>query len=130
MATSPPKTTMFSDNTIDGKLPVPVDKPPCDDEPPIHPLSVVPFIAVDNLWLLADWAALLWAVTIPLSFFAVCIPAYPVQKHMRGDPSGRAMACASLLGVRAAIPTSITGSTAGLKVRGYTGLRRLVQGRK
>jgi hypothetical protein len=121
---------MLSNSTKDGNLPVPAEKPPRSDEPPIHPLSAVLLIAIDNLWLLADWAALLWVVTIPLSFFAVCIPVYLVQKHMRGDPSGRAMAIAALLGVLAAIPTSITGSTAGLMVLGYAGLYRLVRRRK
>jgi hypothetical protein len=111
-------------------LPVQADQDPRSQEPPIHPLSAVLLIAIDNLWLLADWAALLWIVTIPLSFFAVCLPVYLIQKHMRQDSSGRAMAIAALLGVLAAIPTSITGSTAGLVVLGYTGLHRFLRKRR
>jgi hypothetical protein len=117
-------------NAMDASRPVPAAIPLHSDEPPIHPLSAALLIAIDNLWLLADWAVLMWIVTIPLSFFAVCIPVYLVQRHMRGDPPGRAMAIATLLGVLAAIPTSITGSTAGLMVLGYSGLRRILRRRK
>jgi hypothetical protein len=117
-------------NAMDASGRVPAAIPPHSDEPPIHPLSAALLIAIDNLWLLADWAVLMWIVTIPLSFFAVCIPVYLVQRHMRGDPPGRAMAIATLLGVLAAIPTSITGSTAGIMVLGYSGLRRILRRRK
>ena len=98
-------------------------------EPPIHTLSALLLVAVDNLWLLADWAALLWVITIPLSFFSVAVPVYFIQRHMRGDSSGRAMAVSTLLGVVAAVPFSVTGSGVGLALLGYSGLRKIF-GRK
>ena len=112
------------------QLPVPTDAGSRREGPAIHPLSAVLLVAVDNLWLLADWAAILWIVTIPLSFVAVSLPTYLIQKHMRGDSTGRALAIGSLLGVLAAIPTSITGTTAGLVVLGYAGIRWLRPGRR
>jgi hypothetical protein len=112
------------------RLPAPANAAPQPDPPAIHPLAAVLLVAVDNLWLLADWAALFWIVTIPLCFLAVGIPSYLIQKHMRRDTTGRALAIGSLLGVLAAIPLSITGTTAGLVVLGYAGFRWLRPGRR
>jgi hypothetical protein len=112
------------------QLPVREELPVQKNDPAIHPLAAALLIAVDNLWLLADWAVLAWVVTIPLSFLAVCLPAYLIQKHFRGDSTGRALAIGSLLGVLAAIPTSITGTGAGRAVLGYAGLRRLFPRRR
>ena len=111
-------------------LPAPVDAAATRDRPAIHPLAAVLLVIVDNLWLLADWAALLWVVTIPLCFLVVSIPSYLIQKHMNGDTTGRALAIGSLLGVLAAVPLSITGTTAGLIVLGYAGFRWLRPGRR
>jgi hypothetical protein len=111
------------------ELPVRAEATQKQEAPIIHPLSAVLMVAIDNLWLLADWAALLWMVTIPLSFVAVMIPTYLIQKHVRGDSTGRALAVSSLLGVLAAIPTPITGTTAGFIVLGYAGFRWLRRGR-
>ena len=104
--------------------------PPERRDASIHPLSAVLLITVDNLWLLADWAAFMWIVTIPLSFVAVFVPVYLIQRHFRGDSAGRAGAIASLLGVLAAVATPITGTTAGLIVLGYAGIRSLLPGRR
>jgi uncharacterized membrane protein len=111
-------------------LPIPQPPAPERRERSIHPLSAVLLITVDNLWLLADWAAFAWLITIPLSFLAVCVPVYLIQKHFRGDSSGKAMAIASLLGVLAAVPTPVTGTATGLIVLGYAGLRSLLPGRR
>ena len=88
-------------------------------------MSALLLIVVDNLWMLADWAALLWAVTIPLSFLAVFLPSYFIQKFLKGDPTGKALAVASFLGVLAAVPTPITGTTVGLVALGFAGFKFL-----
>ncbi len=93
--------------------------------PLIHPLSAVLLIAVDGLWSLADWAALAWGLTVPVSFLAVCIPAFLVQRHVHGDPGGRSLAIGSLLGVLAAVPTPVAGTVAGGVVLAMAGLRSL-----
>jgi hypothetical protein len=103
---------------------------PKRETPAIHPLAAVLLVVVDNLWLLADWAALLWIITIPLCFLVVSIPTYLIQKHLHGDTTGRALAIGSLFGVLAAVPLSITGTTAGLIVLGYAGFRWLRPGRR
>jgi hypothetical protein len=104
---------------------VAVAQPARSAEPPIHTLSALLLVVVDNLWLLADWAALLWAITIPLSFLSVAVPVYFIQRHLRGDSRGRALAISALLGVVAAVPFSVTGSGVGIALLGYSGLRRL-----
>jgi hypothetical protein len=96
-----------------------------EGRPLIHPLSAALLIAVDGLWALADWAVLAWAVTIPLSFLAVGIPTYLIQKHVNGDPGGRSLAVGAFLGVLAAVPTPITGTVVGGIVLAVAGLRSL-----
>jgi hypothetical protein len=91
----------------------------------IHPLSAVLLIAVDGLWTLVDWAAIAWIVTIPLSFLAVCLPVYMIQRHLQGTNTGKSMAIASFLGVLAAIPTPISGTLAGGIVLAMAGIRSL-----
>ena len=91
--------------------------------PLIHPWSAILLIVIDNLWLLADWAALLWIVTIPLSFLAVFIPSYFIQKFVNGDATGRSLAVALFLAVMAAVPTPVTGTTVGTIALGFAGLR-------
>ena len=95
--------------------------------PPIHALSALLLVAVDNLWNLADWAVVDWIFTIPLSFITVCVPVFFLQRHLKKDSAGRALAFATLLGVLAAIPTSITGTPIGLGLLAWTGLRKLSQ---
>lgn len=98
---------------------------PPEPRPLIHPLSAALLIAVDGLWTLADWAVLAWGVTIPLSFLAVCIPTYLIQKHVNGDQRGRSLAVGAFLGVLAAVPTPITGTVVGGIVLAMAGLRSL-----
>ena len=43
---------------------------------PVHPLSAILLMAVDNLWMLADWSAMAWLFTIPLSFVTVAVPTF------------------------------------------------------
>jgi len=95
----------------------------------IHPLSAALLIAVDGLWSIADWAVLAWPVTIPLSFVAVCVPTFLIQRYLKGDTAGRSLAVGSFLGVLAAIPTPITGTVVGgivLALAGFRSLRRLL----
>lgn len=93
---------------------------------PIHALSALVMLAVDNLWNLADWAVIGWIVTIPLSFLTVFVPVFLLQKTLKRDSTARAMAFAFLLGVLAAVPTSITGTPVGLGLLAWTGLSRLL----
>ena len=91
----------------------------------IHPLSAALLIAVDSLWTFADWAVLAWMVTIPLSFLAVFLPSFLIQKHFRKDPAGKSAAVAAFLGVLAAIPTPITGTMVGTMALALAGFRSL-----
>jgi hypothetical protein len=88
----------------------------------IHPVSALVLIAIDNLWTLTDWAAALWLITVPLSFLAVFVPAFCIQKFMHGDGIARAAMCAIGLGVLAAIPTPVMGTAVGMIVLAMAGL--------
>lgn len=106
-----------------------------DPEPPntagegsrglIHPLAAVVLVVVDSLWTLADWAAVLWLVTIPLSFVAVAFPTLLIQKFLNHDSLLRSLAVSAFLGVLAAVPTPIMGTSVGVFVLALAGWRRL-----
>jgi hypothetical protein len=93
--------------------------------PLVHPLSAGLLIAIDALWTLADWAAFAWIVTIPLSFAAVFIPGYLVQRHLNHNTRGASCAVAAVLGVLAAIPTPVTGTITGTLILALAGIRSL-----
>ncbi|MCX6926429.1 MAG: hypothetical protein NT154_24960 [Verrucomicrobia bacterium] len=96
------------------------------DGAPIHSLSALILVAVDSLWALFDWVPPAWIVAIPGCFAAVFIPTYLIQRHLKNDPRGRALAFATVLGVLAAIPTPITGTPVGLGLLAWTGIGKLL----
>ena len=83
-------------------------------------------MAVDSLWAIFDWLPPVWIVAIPGCFAAVFIPTFLIQKHLKKDSSGRALAFAAILGVLAGIPTFITGTPVGLALLAWTGLGKLL----
>ena len=95
------------------------------DPAPIHALSALILAAVDSLWALFEFAPPLWILTIPLCFLAVFVPTYFIQRHLKQDAAGRALAFAAVLGVLAAIPTPIMGTPVGLGLLAWTGLGRM-----
>jgi hypothetical protein len=92
--------------------------------PPIHPLSAGLLVAVDNLWNLADWAVVTWWMTVPLSFLSVFLPTLWLQRQLRKDRWGMAFAKALVLGLVAAIPTSLTGTPVGMALLARAGVDR------
>jgi hypothetical protein len=103
-----------------------IESPGASSGAPIHPLSAVLLIFVDNLWNLADWAVIDWFLTIPLSFITVFFPVLLIQKLLKKDDWNRALGFALLLGVVAAIPTSLTGTPVGLALLAWTGISKLL----
>jgi hypothetical protein len=99
--------------------------PPRAPSPLIHPLAAAVLIVVDSVWGLGDWNALLWLVTIPLSFLAATVPIFLIQRFIRGDGTGRAAAVATALGILAAVPTPVTGTVAGTVALAYAGFSLL-----
>jgi hypothetical protein len=99
--------------------------PPAEGAP-IHALSALTLVAVDSLWALFDWLPPVWPVAIPGCFAAVFLPTYLVQRHLKQDGKGRALAFATILGVLAALPTPITGTPVGLGLLAWTGLGKLL----
>lgn len=96
---------------------------------PVHPLAAVLLVGVDNVWNMADWMVISWAITIPSSFVSVFLPTLMIQRLVKRDGWGRALLLAALLGGLAALPTSIFGTPVGLALLAWTGLDRLL-GRK
>ena len=94
--------------------------------PPVHGLSALILVAVDSLWALFDWLPPVWVFAIPGCFAAVFVPTYLIQRHLKNDSKGRALAFATMLGVLAAIPTPITGTPVGLGLLAWTGLGKLL----
>jgi hypothetical protein len=91
---------------------------------PIHPWAALLLVVVDNLWNLTDWNAIAWIITVPLSFLSVCIPTLILQRRVAGDRWSRALIKALLLGVVAAVPTSITGTPIGAALLAWAGIER------
>ena len=104
--------------------PVPPGAPP--DGYPVHALSALILVAVDSLWAIFDWVPPAWIVAIPGCFAAVFIPTYLIQRHLKNDSQGRALAFAAVLAVLAAIPTPITGTPIGLGLLAWTGIGKLL----
>ena len=100
--------------------------PPVGGGAPVHPLAAILLMTVDNLWMLADWNALTWAVTIPLSFITVAVPTFLIQKLVKQDSFVRAAQMGLLLGTIAAIPTSLFGTPVGLALLAWTGLSKIL----
>lgn len=94
--------------------------------PPIHPLSALLLLVFDNLWTVPEFIVMNWTVTLPLSFISVFVPTFVIQKTLKKDRFGRALAYALLLGVLAAVPTSLTGTPIGLAILAWTGISKLM----
>ena len=94
--------------------------------PPIHGAAALLLLVVDNLWNLADWMVIDWVITIPLSFLSVFVPAFFIQKLLKKQSVGKALAYSLLLGVIAAVPFSVTGSTVGVGLLAWLGVSKLI----
>jgi hypothetical protein len=106
--------------------PLPIEEPHATGGPPVHPLAAVLLLLVDNLWNLADWTIIDWIVSIPLSFVMVFLPALVIQRRLMKNRWRRAFGFAALLGLIAAVPTSVTGTPIGLAILAWTGISKLL----
>jgi hypothetical protein len=94
--------------------------------PPIHPLAALLLVVIDNLWLLPEFLVIDLPITIPLSFLSVSVPTFFIQKLLKQQSTGRALAYAFLLGALAAVPFSVTGTPVGLAILAWTGISKLI----
>ena len=122
----PPRIAESSAKTIPLELVSPEPPPVSKSSQPIHALSALVLVAVDSLWAIFDFVPPLWIIAIPLCFLAVFVPSFLIQKYLKHDTGGRALAIATLLGVLAAIPTPVTGTSVGVAVLAWSGLARLL----
>jgi hypothetical protein len=91
---------------------------------PIHPLAAALLVFVDNLWMLADWNAVTWFLTIPLSFCSVAFTTVFIQRFLHRDAWGKSLGKGLLLGVLAGVPTSVTGTPVGIALLTWAGIMR------
>lgn len=96
------------------------------EAPPIHLLSAVVLLGVDNLWNLTEFVVIDWVITIPLSFLTVFVPVFFIQKQLKRDPALKALGWAALLGALAAVPFSVTGTVAGSMLLAWLGINQLL----
>jgi hypothetical protein len=94
--------------------------------PPVHSLAALLLLVVDNLWTVPEFLVIDWAITIPLCFLSVTVPVFLIQRHLKKDGVRRAVGLALLLGIVAAVPTSVTGTPVGLAILAWTGIHRLL----
>lgn len=90
----------------------------------IHPLSAAVLVAVDSLWGLAEWNALAWPVSIPLSFVMALVPIAVLQRLLRRHSWGKTLLVAFVLALLAATPLPVMGTGVGLAILALAGLRR------
>ncbi|MBG90036.1 MAG: hypothetical protein CMO80_24490 [Verrucomicrobiales bacterium] len=97
---------------------------PRSGAPPVHPLAALLLLVVDNLWNLGDWAVFAWIIIIPLSFLSVFFPGIFLQRYANHDGWGKSIGKSMMLGVLAAIPTSIAGTPIGVAFLAWAGMDR------
>ena len=127
----PPKLNEMPAKTVPVEVlpPEPTSRAPASskgDGPPIHALSALVLAAVDSLWAIFLWEPPVWILAIPCCFAAVFLPVYLIQRHLKNDSKGRALAFATLLAVLAALPTPITGTVVGASLLAWTGVGRFL----
>ncbi len=105
-------------------LPPPSREPSHPPDGPVHPLAATVLVFVDNLWMLADWNAVTWILTVPLSFMTVAFTTTLIQRFLHRDGWRKSLAKGFLLGVVAGIPTSVTGTPVGLALLTWAGIMR------
>jgi hypothetical protein len=120
---APPKIVTVS---VDSQPnPDQMESPTPAQGPPIHALSALILLVVDNLWNLTEWVVIDWIITIPLSFISVMVPVFLIQKFLKKNSTGKAMAWATVLAVLAAVPFSVLGTVAGSMLLGWLGINKL-----
>jgi len=93
--------------------------------PPIHPLSALLLLVVDNLWLMPEFLVIDWIITIPLCFLTVLLPTLMIQKLIKKQEFGAAFGYSLLLAVIAAVPTSLLGTPVGAGMLAWFGISKL-----
>lgn len=88
-----------------------------------HPAAAGLMILIDSLWGIPEFAVLTWPVTVVGCFVSVFVPSYVIQKRSHGDTAGKALLKALFLGVVAAVPMPIMGTSIGLALLAWFGIQ-------
>lgn len=93
---------------------------------PIHPLSSVVIIALDNLYAIPE-AAIPFSlpVTMVLALITCSLSVTFTQRFLARDAWGPAVAKGFAMGILAALPYQVFGTTAGAVLIGWSGMAGL-----
>jgi hypothetical protein len=88
-----------------------------------HPAAAGLMILIDSLWGIPEFAVLTWPVTVVGCFLSVFVPSYLIQRRSHGDTVGMAFLKAVFLGGVAAVPLPIMGTSIGLALLAWFGIK-------
>ncbi|MGA7192295.1 MAG: hypothetical protein WBW94_01600 [Anaerolineales bacterium] len=95
---------------------------------PIHPLSALVTILLDNLFDLPELAGPeVWVITAPIVGGLCFAVTTLVQRYLAKDEWGPAIAKGLVMGVVAGVPFSVTGTATGGMFLAWAGLHQWVQ---
>lgn len=90
---------------------------------PFHPAAAGLMILVDGLWGIPEFAVVAWPFTVTGCFLSVLIPSYWIQRKFHRDRPGMAFLKAAFLAVLAAVPLPVMGTTVGLALLAWFGIK-------
>jgi hypothetical protein len=100
--------------------------------PPVHYLSSLLTVVLDNVWGLPEMGAAATGVGIlGLPFLSIAtglscfLGVFAIQKFVVGDSAGTSFAKALVMGVIAGVPFQVTGTAVGGALLGWSGLSGL-----
>src|SRR5271157_937731 len=95
---------------------------------PIHPLSALVTVILDNLFDLPELAGPeVWMITSPLVGGLCFVATTLVQRYLAKDEWGPAVAKGLVMGIVAGVPFSVTGTATGGMFLAWAGLHQWVQ---
>jgi hypothetical protein len=95
---------------------------------PIHPLSALVTVLLDNLFDLPELAGPeVWMITSPLVGGLCFVATTLVQRYLAKDEWGPAIAKGLVMGIVAGVPFSVTGTATGGMFLAWAGLHQWVQ---
>lgn len=101
---------------------------------PVHPLSSIVTIVLDQFWGVVEIGATLAVAALPalipliLIIFVSCfVPVMLVQRYVDHDTWGEASAKASVMGIVACVPYPVIGTGVGALLLAWAGVHKVEQ---
>jgi len=95
---------------------------------PIHPLSALVTVILDNLFDLPELAGPeVWVITAPIVGGLCLVTTTLVQRYLAKDEWGPAIAKGMVMGIIAGVPFSVTGTAAGGVFLAWAGMHEWIK---